>query len=143
MAVLQRRDEGEDLRLRMQALGAAARAASATLAQAATEIKNTALRAAARAIRGHREAILSANAKDMDEAKDLSPALRDRLMLNDQRVEGMAAGLEAVADLPDPIGTVLAEWTRPNGLRISRVRVPLGVIGIIYESRPNVTADAP
>jgi len=142
MAVLKRRNEGQDLPLQMRGLGEAARKAAATLALAATDAKNKALRAAASAIRARKQQILSANAKDMEEAKDLSAAMRDRLMLNDQRVEGMAAALEAVADLPDPIGAVMAEWERPNGLRIARVRVPLGVIGIIYESRPNVTADA-
>jgi glutamate-5-semialdehyde dehydrogenase len=102
------------------------------------------LREAARAVRTRQEKILDANARDCDgaESKDLSPALRDRLALDPKRVEAIAAGLEAIADLPDPIGRVLASWTRPNGLAIERVAVPLGVIGIIYESRPNVTADA-
>jgi len=142
MGVLKRRDDAEDLHLRMRAIGEAARDAAQVLALASSEAKDTALRAAAAAIRARQAEILAANARDMAEAKDLSAALRDRLLLNDARVEGMAAGLEAVAELPDPIGTVLAEWTRPNGLKIARVRVPLGVIGIIYESRPNVTADA-
>ncbi len=89
-------------------------------------------------------AILAANAADLASARAaaLSPALLDRLQLDDQRVEAMAKGLEDIAALADPVGSVSAEWTRPNGLRIQRVRVPLGVIGIIYESRPNVTADA-
>ncbi|MFZ0693761.1 MAG: glutamate-5-semialdehyde dehydrogenase [Alphaproteobacteria bacterium] len=136
------RIEGEDLRLQMRRLGEAARQASAILALTPRADKDRTLRAAASSIRAHRQKILEANAKDMSEANKLSPALRDRLLLNDQRIEAMAKSLEDVADLPDPIGTVLAEWERPNGLKIARVRVPLGVIGIIYESRPNVTADA-
>ncbi len=144
MAIANRRDDLGDLRLAMRRLGEAARAAAAALALASSESKNRALLASASAIRAHKGKILAANAKDMAEAKkqNLTAAMLDRLMLDDQRIEGMAAGLEAVAELPDPIGTVLAEWTRPNGLKIARVRVPLGVIGIIYESRPNVTADA-
>ncbi len=144
MAIANRRDDLGDLRLAMRRLGEAARAAAAALALASSESKNRALLASASAIRAHKGKILAANANDMAEAKkqDLTAAMLDRLMLDDQRIEGMAAGLEAVAELPDPIGTVLAEWTRPNGLKIARVRVPLGVIGIIYESRPNVTADA-
>src|SRR3546814_2228493 len=85
---------------------------------------------------------MAANAQDLAEAKDLSAAMADRLRLDDARIEGIARGLEDVAALPDPIGAVIAEWSRPNGLHIARIRVPLGVIGIIYESRPNVTADA-
>ena len=142
MAVLKHRDEGENLRLEMRRLGEAARKASAALALASSESKNTALKAAAAAIRANAKAILAANATDMAEASDLSPALRDRLMLDASRIEAMAKGCEEVAELPDPIGAVMAEWTRPNGLKIARVRVPLGVVGIIYESRPNVTADA-
>ena len=142
MAVLMHRDEGENLRLEMRRLGEAARKASAALALASSETKNMALKSAAASIRANAKAILAANAKDMTDAKDLSPALRDRLMLDAPRVEAMAKGCEDVAALPDPIGAVMAEWTRPNGLKIARVRVPLGVVGIIYESRPNVTADA-
>ncbi len=97
---------------------------------------------AAAAIRTHAPAILAANAADMAAASDLSPALRDRLLLTTQRVEDMAAGLDTVARLPDPVGRIIDAWERPNGLRFERVRVPLGVVGIIYESRPNVTADA-
>jgi glutamate-5-semialdehyde dehydrogenase len=128
----------------MRELGHAARAASLVLARAKPEQRSAALRHAAAAIRHRGTAILAANRKDLDAAKSLklSPALTDRLMLDEQRVAAMAKGIEDVAALPDPVGTVLAEWTRPNGLAISRVRVPLGVIGIIYESRPNVTADA-
>ena len=133
-----------DLPAEMRALGAAARAAAAELAVASAEAKVAALRAAAAAIRARRETILAANARDMAAAgqKNLTAALLDRLKLDDKRIEAMARGLEEIAVFPDPVGTVLAEWTRPNGLVIQRVRVPLGVVGIIYESRPNVTADA-
>ncbi|HLJ20439.1 MAG TPA: glutamate-5-semialdehyde dehydrogenase [Stellaceae bacterium] len=128
----------------MRAIGAAARAAAHSLALADAEAKSQALHASAAAIRDHRAEILAANARDLDEAgrTKLSAAVVDRLILDEKRVEGIAQSLEAVAAFPDPVGTVLAEWTRPNGLAISRVRTPLGVIGIIYESRPNVTADA-
>ncbi|UEM24114.1 glutamate-5-semialdehyde dehydrogenase [Skermanella mucosa] len=128
----------------MQQLGRAARAAAAVLAQAPTERKDAALRAAAAAIRERSAAILEANARDVANAgaRGMASALIDRLKLDGARVEGIAKGLEDVAALPDPIGTAMAEWDRPNGLRIARVRVPLGVIGIVYESRPNVTADA-
>jgi glutamate-5-semialdehyde dehydrogenase len=130
------------LETEMKALGAAAREAAATLAHADPVKKTKALHEAARAIRDEAKTILDANARDMEAAKDLSPAMSDRLLLDEKRVAAMAKGLEEVAALPDPIGTELARWTRPNGLDIARVRVPLGVIGIIYESRPNVTADA-
>jgi glutamate-5-semialdehyde dehydrogenase len=128
----------------MRGMGAAARAAAAALAFAPAEQKNRALFAAARALRLARGSILSANASDMREAmsRETSAALLDRLRLDEARVESMARGLEDIVALPDPIGTLLAEWVRPNGMLIQRVRVPLGVIGIIYESRPNVTADA-
>ncbi|MCL4721896.1 MAG: aldehyde dehydrogenase family protein, partial [Gammaproteobacteria bacterium] len=128
----------------MTALGQAARQAAAGLARVSTQQKNQALEAAATAIRAARGSILAANARDMEaaRARGLSGALLDRLLLDDGRVEAMARGIGEIAALPDPVGTVLADWTRPNGLRIQRVRVPLGVIGIIYESRPNVTADA-
>jgi glutamate-5-semialdehyde dehydrogenase len=128
----------------MQGIGRAARAAGLVLAAAGTEQKNRALRAAAAALRTQRLDILAANDSDMREARarGLSGALLDRLLLNDQRLEAMARGLEDIERLGDPIGRILAEWTRPNGLRIQRVCVPLGVIGIVYESRPNVTADA-
>jgi glutamate-5-semialdehyde dehydrogenase len=133
-----------DLHAEMRAIGQAARAAAAELALVPAEAKSKALTAAAAAIRQGREAILAANARDMAaaEQKKLTGALLDRLKLDDKRVEATAKGLEAIAAFPDPIGAVLAEWTQPNGLKIQRVRVPLGVIGIIYESRPNVTADA-
>ncbi len=134
----------DDLRQTMQALGRQARAAGAVLACASAAQKSQALRASAAALRAAGEEILTANAEDMQaaRAKNLSAAMLDRLMLNADRVAAMAGGLEAIDALPDPIGAVMAEWNRPNGLRIQRVRVPLGVIGIIYESRPNVTADA-
>ncbi len=128
----------------MRMLGEAAKSASAELALAAPERKIAALHAMAKAIRDQAGVILAANAEDMKaaEARGLSSALLDRLKLNDGRVEAMAKGLEEIAAQPDPVGRLLAEWTRPNGLKISRVSVPLGVIGIIYESRPNVAADA-
>ncbi len=134
----------EDLSALMRGMGEQALAAATALAVAGTQTKNRALDAAAAAIRAHREEILAANAQDLQQARarQLSSALLDRLELNAKRVESMATGLEDVRQLDDPIGTVAAHWTRPNGLDISRVRVPLGVIGIIYESRPNVTVDA-
>lgn len=141
MSVAEARDEIHDLMLE---IGVAAQDAARLLARASTEAKNQALRAAALNLRENRATVLEANARDLAEAdaKDISKPLRDRLVLNDERLDGMAAGLEAIADLPDPVGAVFWETERPNGLRIERVRVPLGVIGIIYESRPNVTADA-
>jgi glutamate-5-semialdehyde dehydrogenase len=131
-----------DLAATMAEIGRRARAAAAALGLAPAEAKIRALREAAQAVRTRQEEILDANARDCGEAESLSPALRDRLALDPERLEAIAAGLEAIADLPDPIGRVLGSWTRPNGLAIERVAVPLGVIGIIYESRPNVTADA-
>jgi glutamate-5-semialdehyde dehydrogenase len=128
----------------MRAMGAAARAAAVELAFAPAEQKNRALIAAAHALRLARGSILAANVSDMRGAmtRETSAALLDRLRLDEARVESMAHGLEDIAALPDPIGVLLAEWVRPNGMLIQRIRVPLGVIGIIYESRPNVTADA-
>jgi glutamate-5-semialdehyde dehydrogenase len=128
----------------MDAIGRAAAAAAAQLAQASAAAKNRALLGAVDALRANSAQILSANANDMRAAAErgLSGALLDRLLLDAARVEGIAKGIEDIIRLSDPIGTLLAEWTRPNGMRIQRVRVPLGVIGIIYESRPNVTADA-
>jgi glutamate-5-semialdehyde dehydrogenase len=123
-------------------LAKAAREAARALARATPDQKNKALIAAAAAIRARKAEILAANAEDMKAAGDLSSAMLDRLALNDARVEAMAKGLDDIAKLKDPVGETIAEWTRPNGLKISRVRVPLGVIGVIYESRPNVTADA-
>ncbi len=135
---------GINLEAVMTGLGEAAAASRPALALSTGAARNAALLAAARAIRAQAGAILAANAKDMESARSrgLSAAMLDRLLLNEKRVESMATGIEQIAALPDPIGTVSAEWTRPNGLVIQRVRVPLGVIGIIYESRPNVTADA-
>jgi len=127
----------------MQGIGRAARVAAQRLAFASTAQKNLALRAGAAALRSAGSAILAANEGDVREAgSGLSGALLDRLQLDDSRVEAMARGLESIAEARDPIGVRLAEWSRPNGMLIQRVGVPLGVIGIIYESRPNVTADA-
>ena len=132
------------LREEMFALGRAAKDAADLLTRSSGAERNAALLAAAAEIRSAKDAILKANAEDMAgaTARGLSTAMLDRLALDDDRIEAMAVGLEAIADLDDPIGQVIAEWDRPNGLKIQRVRVPLGVIGIIYESRPNVTADA-
>ena len=128
----------------MAEIGRRAREAAVALALASAEAKVTALCDAAAAVRARAAEILAANARDLAEAETqgVSSALRDRLALDPKRVEAIAAGLEAIAALPDPVGRVLALWERPNGLEIQRVAVPLGVIGIIYESRPNVTADA-
>jgi len=133
-----------DLAQKMRAIGGRARAAASLLARAPAARKTAALKAVAAAIREQRAGILAANARDLAEAgqHSLSAAMLDRLALDDKRVEAMARGLDDVAALPDPVGAVQETWTRPNGLTISRVSVPLGVIGIIYESRPNVTADA-
>jgi len=128
----------------LREMGRASRIAAKTLARATPEQKNLALRSAAAALRKSLPDLLAANARDVAAAtaSGLSPAMLDRLKLGAGGVEAMAVGLEAIAQLADPIGTVLAQWTRPNGMVIQRQRVPLGVIGIIYESRPNVTADA-
>jgi len=128
----------------MHGIGVAAVSAAEQLALASTDSKNRALSASAAAVRAEAGAILAANAEDLREAQaaSLSAAMLDRLKLDERRIEAMACGLDEIVRLADPIGSVIACWTRPNGLQISRVRVPLGVIGIIYESRPNVTADA-
>ncbi len=128
----------------MQTLGTAARAAARVLALAPAQQKNDALHAMAAKLRRSSTDILAENARDLANArtKDLKASFVDRLTLNEARLEAMAQGLEDIAALPDPVGQVMAEWTRPNGLQFARVRVPIGVIGIIYESRPNVTADA-
>jgi glutamate-5-semialdehyde dehydrogenase len=133
-----------DLAAEMHSIGIAARAVARELAIANNADKTTALREAAAAIRAAQADILAANRRDLDAARQaaLSPAMLDRLLLDDARIAAMARGLEDVAALPEPVGKVLAAWTQPNGLRFQRVSVPLGVIGIIYESRPNVTADA-
>ena len=128
----------------MNSIGRAAVEAAAVLALADTDRKNAALASAAASLRARVGEIICANARDVDaaEAAGLGGAMLDRLRLDAARVEAMAVGVEQIAALADPIGTVAADWVRPNGLRIQRVRVPLGVIGIIYESRPNVTCDA-
>ncbi len=128
----------------MEPIGRAALEAARLLARTDAATKNRALQATAVALRAHSAEILAANARDMASARErgLSSALLDRLLLDGKRVEAMAKGVEEIIQLPDPVGTVMAEWTRPNGMKIQRVRVPLGVIGIIFESRPNVTVDA-
>jgi glutamate-5-semialdehyde dehydrogenase len=133
-----------DIATLMDSIGRTAVDAAKQLAQASPQVKDAALAAAAAQLRAQRPAILAANQIDMQQAKDkgLSGAMLDRLALDDKRIEAMAKGIEDIIALSDPIGAITAEWTRPNGMRIQRVRVPLGVVGIIYESRPNVTADA-
>jgi glutamate-5-semialdehyde dehydrogenase len=125
-------------------MGRQARAAAYKLAQLSSDEKNAILREMAAAIRQRVPELLSANAKDLEAGrqKGLSNAMLDRLMLDEKRIEAMAAGIDQVATLPDPVGQVLDSWERPNGIRIEQIRVPIGTIGIIYESRPNVTADA-
>lgn len=136
--------DGDDIGALMAGIGARARDAAAELAYAPSRAKTEALIAAAAEVRARRSEILAANAQDMEfgEDKGLSRAMLDRLMLDDTRIESVAEALEAVAAQDDPIGEVIAEWDRPSGLHIRRVRTPLGVVGVIYESRPNVTADA-
>lgn len=128
----------------LEGIGSRARVAYQQLADATNEQKDMALVQSALALREHVTGIIAANKKDLEYGKEkgLDAAMLDRLMLNEKRIEAMAAGLETIATLPDPVNKVLDEWTRPNGLVMQRVSVPLGVIGIIYESRPNVTADA-
>jgi len=134
----------EALAATMDAIGHRARAAAAEIAVATPEAKRLALGAAATVLRGRMAELLAANALDMEacRAAALSAALADRSRLDEARVEAIAQGLEAVAALPDPVGAVDASWTRPNGLEIRRVRAPIGVVAIVYEARPNVTADA-
>ncbi len=136
--------EGEDVAAVMAGIGARARAAARTLALAPAAVKEAGLRAAAQAIRDRAPAILAANEADLAAARaaGMSTALQDRLVLNEARLEAIARAVEEIAALPDPVGQVTESWERPNGLRLERVRTPLGVIGVIYESRPNVTADA-
>ncbi|MCI4680719.1 glutamate-5-semialdehyde dehydrogenase [Rhodoblastus acidophilus] len=136
--------EGGDLGAIMIAIGRRARAAARVLSLAAPEQKNLALRAAAKALRDRKQALLDANALDMADARarNLGPAMLDRLALDDKRIASMAQSLDDIADLPDPVGRVLEVFERPNGLRIERVATPIGVVGVIFESRPNVTADA-
>jgi glutamate-5-semialdehyde dehydrogenase len=133
-----------DLETVMTRIGREARVTAGILAQTPSEAKDRALVAGAASLRRLTDAILEANAKDMAAAtqRGLAGAMLDRLALDAKRIEGMAKGLEAIAGQPDPVGVEMARWQQPNGLDIARVRVPLGVIGIIYESRPNVTADA-
>lgn len=133
-----------DIQNYMQTLGRQARAASRVLAATSTARKNTALLAMATEIRTHRDELLAANARDLDEARaaGLEPALIDRLTLNEKGIESMASGLEQIATLPDPVGEMTDLKRRPSGIQLGKMRVPLGVIGIIYEARPNVTADA-
>ena len=128
----------------MQAIGVAARQAARAMREASGEAKAKALRVAAAAIRANTALILEANKGDIEaaQANNMPAPMVDRLMLNEARIEAMAKGVEVVAELPDPVGRELARWSRPNGLDIARVATPIGVIGIIYESRPNVTADA-
>ncbi|WP_298570986.1 glutamate-5-semialdehyde dehydrogenase [uncultured Aliiroseovarius sp.] len=134
----------EDIKAMMTKIGRRARDAAKVLAFAPAEAKEKALLAAADACWDRRAEIIAANEKDMAFGRDkgLSPAMMDRLMLDEDRIKGMCDGLRAVAGQADPVGEVLEEWDRPSGLHIKRVRTPLGVIGVIYESRPNVTADA-
>jgi glutamate-5-semialdehyde dehydrogenase len=141
---MQRIGGSDDLAATMQSIGRAAVAARDALAKSTRAVKDRALERAAAELRARAAEILAANAQDVSaaQARGLKGALIDRLTLDAGRIEAMARGIEEIIGLDDPIGTVISEWTRPNGLRIQRVRVPLGVIGIIYESRPNVTADA-
>ena len=128
----------------MAEIGRNARAGAKALAVATPEQKRRALQVAAGAINAHRKAILAANAQDMAaaEAKGISKAFLDRLLLTDPRIDGIVQAVQIIAELPDPVGSIIAEWDRPNGLHIERVRTPLGVVGVVFESRPNVTADA-
>src|ERR1700722_10636541 len=144
MSVAQIFQPETDIRAAMREVGAKARAASREVANAPAERKSRALMAAARTLRERAAEILAASELDCADAraKNLSASLIDRLTLNPARIEAMARGVEEVAALPDPVGRVLATFTRPNGLLIERVATPLGVVGVIYESRPNVTADA-
>ncbi|WP_419319056.1 glutamate-5-semialdehyde dehydrogenase [Caulobacter sp. ErkDOM-E] len=137
-------DAGVSLQAKMMAMGEAARAGARALRLASAEQRTAALQAMAKAIREDAARILAANARDIEQAKanGLSGPMLDRLLLDDARLEAMAQGVETVAAIADPLGVATSRWTRPNGLDISRVRTPIGVIAMIYESRPNVTADA-
>jgi glutamate-5-semialdehyde dehydrogenase len=134
----------DDIAALIAELGRRAKQAAASLRNAATQAKDRALADGAQLIRSDKASILAANARDIEAAKaaGMNAALQDRLLLNDARIEAMAKGLDDIVALPDPVGAKIEEWTRPNGLAISRVRVPIGIIGVIYEARPNVTADA-
>lgn len=142
--MLNKVDGGADIAAIMAEVGRKAKAAAAPLAIASAEQKNKALLAAADSILASKDAILAANKLDLANAAEsgMAASFVDRLTLDDSRIEAIADGIRAIAALPDPVGEVIAEWDRPNGLHIERVRTPLGVIGVIYESRPNVTADA-
>ncbi|MDH4030537.1 MAG: glutamate-5-semialdehyde dehydrogenase, partial [Chromatiales bacterium] len=144
MGVTEHSQPNDDISATMSDIGTRARAAAVALARAGSGDRDHALNRAAELIEERAEEILVANGRDMvaAESRGLSGAMLDRLRLDEDRVRAMAAGIRDIVALPDPVGQVMAEWTRPNGLLIQRVRVPLGVIGIIYESRPNVTADA-
>jgi glutamate-5-semialdehyde dehydrogenase len=143
-ALLKSHADAADIPAMMRGIGRRARSAAHALARAPAGCKDVALAAMAGAIRRREGEILTANAEDVAQATQAgaTAALLDRLALTPARIEAMARGIEGVRGLPDPVGQVMAAWTRPNGLRIERVRVPLGVVGVIYESRPNVTADA-
>lgn len=136
--------QGGDVSALMRDIGLRAKAAAKTLALAAPAKKSAALKAAAKAVREDAAKILQANAEDIADVKKngAAAAFIDRLMLDQKRIDAMAEGIETIADVPDPVGEVTAAWDRPNGLKIERVRTPLGVIAVVYESRPNVTADA-
>ena len=144
MTIAEIGNANRDIAALMAEMGEKARAAAETLAGISTKQKDAGLLCAAMVVRANIDDILEANEKDLAAAREkgLSGAMLDRLMLDEKRVEAMAKGIEEIAALPDPVGAKIAEWDRPNGLHIERVRTPLGVIGIIYESRPNVTADA-
>lgn len=143
MATAIRRDD-QELAMQMHEIGRAARAAARVLATAPASAKDNALNQAACALQSRTASIIEANARDLEagRCKGLSDAQLDRLRLDEARIDGIASGIDVIVGLQDPVGAELARWQRPNGLDIARVRVPLGVIGVIYESRPNVTADA-
>ena len=144
MDAIKLREETADVTALMMSMGKAARTAAHTLAISPASTRNAALHAMAAAIRANAGEIIKANAADIAAAKQrqLAGSFIERMTLNEERIEAMAAGIESIAALDDPVGSVIASWERPNGLKIERVRTPLGVIGIIFESRPNVTADA-
>jgi len=142
--MLNKVDAGTDIAAIMAEVGRKARQAAAPLSIASPQQKNKALLAAADSILASKDAILEANKLDLANAAEsgMAASFVDRLTLDDNRIQAIADGIRAIAELNDPVGEVIAEWDRPNGLHIERVRTPLGVIGVIYESRPNVTADA-
>ena len=138
------KDLTDDIPALMKGIGEAARAAASELACASAERKHAALIGAAEALWARRGNVLAANAKDLayGREKGLTDAMMDRLALDEDRIRDIIDSLRSIAEQPDPVGRILAEWDRPNGLHIQRVATPLGVVGVIYESRPNVTADA-